>query len=166
MIRHSVPLLLAVVVAAMIAGCSSQKAAAPSAASGTMAARDQLNAELRQCTGRYGYDPEHVTGVAENALAPQELQWRQCAYDAVRAYERSNPALTSRYEQLISEDIQMTTAIQQGTMTRSQRRARVQDLVAQIKSAEEAQATATAAENDRQAQQVREVVENFRGFGY
>jgi hypothetical protein len=44
-----------------------------------IAARDKLIADLQQCSQRYGYDPNHVQGVAENALAPQELQWRQCA---------------------------------------------------------------------------------------
>lgn len=131
-----------------------------------MAARDKLVADIGQCSQRYGYDPRSAAGIAENALAPQEVPWRQCAYDAVRAYEPANPSMTSRYEQLISEDIQMTTAIQQGSMTRSQRRSRIEALIAQIKSAEEAQVEATAAEQERQMQQIRNVVDNVRGFGY
>jgi hypothetical protein len=71
-----------------------------------------------------------------------------------------------QYDQLIAEDIAMTTAIQQGTMTRSQRRARIEGLIGQIKSAEEAQATATATEQARQMEQVRNVVESARGFSY
>lgn len=131
-----------------------------------MAARDKLVADIGQCSQRYGYDPRSATGIAENALAPQELPWRQCAYDAVRVYEQANPAMASRYEQLISEDIGMTTAIQQGSMTRSQRRARIEELIAQIKSAEEAQVQAAATEQERQMQQIRNVVDNVRGFGY
>jgi hypothetical protein len=158
--------ILGVFIAALIGGCSSQGTAADSAAGGLIAARDKLVADLQQCSQRYGYDPNHVQGIAENALAPQELQWRQCAYDATRVYEQANPAMKSQYDQLITEDIAMTTAIQQGTMTRSQRRARIEGLIGQIKSAEEAQATATATEQARQMEQVRNVVESARGFSY
>jgi hypothetical protein len=158
--------VLAVFIAALIGGCSSQGTATDSAAGGLIAARDKLVADIHQCSQRYGYDPNHVQGVAENALAPQELQWRQCAYDATRVYEQGNPAMKSQYEQLIAEDIGMTTAIQQGTMTRSQRRTRIETLVGQIKSAEEAQALATATEQERQMQQIRNVVESARGFAY
>src|SRR6185312_164433 len=154
--------ILAVFIAALIGGCSSQGTATDSAAGGSIAARDRLVADLHQCSQRYGYDPNQAQGVAENALAPRELPWRQCAYDAARVYEQANPAVKSQYEQLIAEDIEMTTAIQQGTMTRSQRRARIEELLGQIKSAEEAQAKATATEQDRQMEQVRNVVENAR----
>jgi hypothetical protein len=51
-------------------------------------------------------------------------------------------------------------------MTRSQRRARIEQLIAQIRSTEEAQARATAAEQARQMEQIRNVVESARGFGY
>src|SRR4029453_14188435 len=52
----------------------------------------QLVAALKECTGRYGYDPEQTAGVAENALAPNELPWRQCAYEAVGAYGKEHPS--------------------------------------------------------------------------
>jgi hypothetical protein len=158
--------MLAAFIAASISGCSSQGPATDASAGGLIAARDKLIADVHQCSQRYSYDPNRVQGVAENALAPQELQWRQCAYDATRAYERANPAMKSQYEQLIAEDIEMTRAIQQGAMTRSQRRARIEELIAQIKSAEEAQVNATATEQARQMEQIRNVVESARGFSY
>jgi hypothetical protein len=158
--------ILAVFIAVLIGGCASQGTSTAPAASGLIAARDKLVADLHQCSQQYGYDPAHAQGVAENALAPQELQWRQCAYDATRVYEQGNPAMKSQYEQLIAEDIQMTTAIQQGTMTRSQRRTRIEALIGQIKSAEEGQAQAAATEQERQMEQVRNVVESARGFSY
>jgi polyhydroxyalkanoate synthesis regulator phasin len=70
------------------------------------------------------------------------------------------------YDQLIAEDLAMTTAIQRGTMTRSQRRARIEDLMAQIKAGEEEQIEAAASEQTRQNDQLRNVVDNFRGFSY
>lgn len=128
------------------------------------AARQQLVADLGQCTNTFGYDPRTVAGVTEKQLAPRELQWRQCGYDAVRRYGRSHPALTGRYEQLINEDITMTNAIQSGSMTRSQRRQRIEELVGQIKGAEESQAQAAAAEREQEMDRVRQVVDGMRGF--
>ena len=72
------------------------------------------------------------------------------------------PALADRYQQLINEDITMTNAIQSGTMTRSQRRVRVEALIAQIKSAEENLIQASAEEQQKQLDQVRQVVEQIR----
>src|SRR5215472_18608777 len=80
--------------ALLVAGCSSNSAPPPStaaAAAPLAQAREKLAADVQACGTQYAYDPNHVTGVAENALAPHELEWRQCAYDAVRAYSRANP---------------------------------------------------------------------------
>ena len=129
-----------------------------------MQARDKLNADLKQCTVIHGYDPDKVTGVAETALAPNELEWRQCAYSAVRMYERYNPSLSGLYEQLIAEDMSMTAAIQQGTMTRSQRRDRIDKLVDQIKAAEQDQVSSAMAAQAQQNEQVRRVVSGIRGL--
>jgi hypothetical protein len=106
--------------------------------------RPQLVAALNECTRTHGYDPEQTAAVAENGLAPNELPWRQCAYDAVRAYAEENPSLGDLYSQLINEDIAMTTAIQQGSLTRSQRRARIETLLGRIRAAEDAQTRAAA----------------------
>jgi hypothetical protein len=119
---------------------------------------------VHHCTDQHGYDPAKVAGVGENQLAPQELPWRQCAYDAARRYIADNPAMRGWYEQLIAEDIQMTTAIQQGTLKRGQRRARIDQLLAQIRSAEDAQVQALAAESQHQQEQVRNVMDGLRGF--
>jgi hypothetical protein len=99
----------------------------------------QLLAALQDCTERYGYDPDQTAGVGEKALAPNELPWRQCAYDAVRTYAEAHPSLNELYMQLINEDIAMTKAIQDGTLTRSQRRARIEEFLAEIRAAEDAQ---------------------------
>jgi hypothetical protein len=125
---------------AVVVACSSTPtdalAASPSLVS---LLQKQLVAALQDCTGRYGYDPDRTAGMAENALAPNELPWRQCAYDAVRTYAEAHPSLDELYMQLINEDIAMTKGIQDGTLTRSQRRARIEELLAEIRAAEDAQ---------------------------
>lgn len=150
-------------VVAVTASCTSQSSGSKSQ-SPLGAAHEQLVADLGQCTQTFGYDPRNTTGVAENQLAPHELEWRQCAYDAVRKYAGSNPALTGRYEQLINEDITMTNAVQGGSMTRSQRRQRIQTLVEQIKEAEQSQAQAAAVDQAQETERVRQVVDGMRGF--
>ncbi|HET6220774.1 MAG TPA: hypothetical protein VFE11_01360, partial [Dongiaceae bacterium] len=133
----------------------------------------QLVAALQDCTGRYGYDPDQTAGVAENALAPDELPWRQCAYNAVRTYAEANPSLDELYLQLINEDIAMTKAIQDGTLTRSQRRARIGELLSEIRAAEDAQNQVAGrqgrggqnpVESSQRSDQLNRVVASIQGF--
>jgi len=156
-------LAMATAMIALVTACESQSTATSTSSDTVIAARDALIADLKQCTLNHGYDP-NAAGLPENALAPNELPWRQCAYDAAHRYGQAHPAVSDRYEQLISEDLQMTTAIQQGTMTRSQRRIRVQQLIEQIKAAEDAQIKAATNEQARHQEQLRNVVDGARGF--
>jgi hypothetical protein len=57
----------------------------------------------------------------------------------VRTYAEAHPSLDELYMQLINEDIAMTKALQDGTLTRSQRRARIGELLGEIRAAEDAQ---------------------------
>ena len=156
-------LALATAMIVVVAACESQSTATGASSTDVIEARDAFIADLKQCTQKHGYDP-NAAGLPENALAPNELPWRQCAYDAAHKYGQAHPAVSDRYEQLITEDLQMTTAIQQGTMTRSQRRTRVEQLLEQIQAAEDAQIKAATSEQERQQQQLRNVVEGARGF--
>jgi hypothetical protein len=159
-LRH---LALAAALIAIVSACESQSTATGASSDSVAAARDAFVADLQQCTKTHGYDP-NAAGLPENALAPNELPWRQCAYDAARNYGKTNQAVSGLYDQLIAEDIEMTTALQQGTMTRTQRRTRVEQLLEQIKAAEEAQIKSTTADQARQQEQLRNVVEGARGF--
>jgi hypothetical protein len=129
-------------------------------------ARNMLTADVRACSTEHGFDPATATGLGERELAPQEVKWRQCAYDAARRYIDRNPPMRGLMEQLIAEDIQMTAAIQQGTLTRGERRSRVEQLLGQIRDAERKQMLAASAEQERHAEEVSNVVEGIRGFAY
>jgi hypothetical protein len=135
--------------------------------------RQQLVTELNQCTLAHGYDPKQTASIAENALAPNELSWRRCAYEAVRTYAEGHPSLNEQYMQLINEDIRMTKAIQEGSLTRSQRRARIEGLLAEIRAAEDAlnqvaDRQGCGGQNPAQASQHRDqlnrVVASMQGF--
>jgi hypothetical protein len=127
-------------------------------------ARDQLVADLQGCTKAHGYDPANTAGLGAHELGPNELPWRECAYDAVRRYEQTNPALSSHYDQLINEDITMTNAVQGGSMTRAQRRERLEVLIAQIEEAEKNHVMTMTAGSDEETKKVRQVVDGVRGF--
>jgi hypothetical protein len=159
--RHSTVALIATGLGLILAACANEGGASRPE-SPIIAAREQLLADLGQCGRTYGYDPNATAGIAENQLAPHELQWRQCAYDAADKYEQAVPVLAPRYQQLVNEDITMTNAIQAGAMTRSQRRQRIEALIAQIKVAEENLIQASAEEQQKQVDQVRQVVEQIR----
>lgn len=146
------------------AACATSTEAPPAVASLT-AARAKLTSDLKACTAAHGYDPWTTTGVAETALAPGELEWRQCAYNATRTYARANPALRIDYELLIRDDRSMTEAIQQGTMTRSKRREEIDARVAELKTEEERQLAAAEAADESDHEQLQNTVQTLRGFG-
>lgn len=156
-------LALATAMILAVTACESQSTTTGASSDSIAVARDAFVSDLQQCTQKHGYDP-NAAGLPENALAPNELPWRQCAYDAARKYGQTHQGVSGLYDQLIAEDIQMTTALQQGTMTRTQRRTRVEQLLEQIKAAEEAQIKSATEDQARQQEQLRNVVEGARGF--
>lgn len=169
---HILPAAFAALFALALASCAGDgggssagatPAPAPEVAKLT-AARARLNGDIAACTAQHGYDPFKMTGLPENALAPGELAWRDCAYKAARTYARANPSMRLSYELLIHDDRTMTAQLQAGTMTRTQRRAAVDARLADIRTQEEAQLQAAqgAAESDQQ--QMRNTVETMRVF--
>ena len=158
--RH---LLLTSLLAVAIAACSTEKAQTQTAAA---PARDELVADMAACTKTHGYDPNTATSLGEHELGKNELPWRECVYDAVRDYTQTHPDLAGQYEQFINEDITMTNAVQSGSMTRAQRRQRLEELIAQIEEAEKKHAMANAANAEEENKKVRQVVDGVRGFSY
>ncbi|MGE0649275.1 MAG: hypothetical protein AB7P52_15135 [Alphaproteobacteria bacterium] len=159
-------MMLAALAGLSIAGCTQQEEQASGAAGGQASPRAELVAALRNCTKQHGFDPKAATGIPEDQLAPNELPWRQCAYDVLRAYKNPDPEIHRQIEQLILEDTAMTAAIQQGTMTRSARRLRVMDSIERIKGLEEVQMRAAESSQEKQADEVRMVVDGLRGFAH
>src|SRR5262245_57838565 len=121
-----------------LTACASQQSSTTALQSGLIEARDKLVSDMGQCSQKYGY-PEAGTDVPENAIAPNELEWRECAYDAILGYARSNPAMTGKYLQLVDEDQTVTYGIQRHTMTRRDRGAHLNGLLAEMKKMEEEQ---------------------------
>ena len=108
----------------VVGGCKSQD----------LSIRAATTDQILICTETVGYDPAKVK-VAENKIAPNELKWRQCAYNVIRDYATFHPELQGMIESLVTEDIAMTTEIQQGNFTRTERRQRLDRLLDQITAA-------------------------------
>ena len=114
----------------------------------TSGAQPVIERAMADCTTIHGYDPDTVT-VGDDALAPGERDWRACVYAAIESRVIPLSQVPGSYRTLIAEDRTMTEAIAGGQLTRSARRARLEDLAADIRVAE-AWAASTA-EIDRSA---------------
>ena len=95
-----------------------------------------MDKRLAECTGKYAYDPNKAEGLGEYDLAPQELEWRRCAYQGVTEIMIPNTRIPDAYRQLIDEDQAMTEKIQRREMTRSQRRARLDQILERVRAQE------------------------------
>jgi hypothetical protein len=146
-----------------VAACAEDKTPAPNQRAGYATIRVALGESIANCTSVYGYDPFRPSTIAENKIAPKELPWRQCAYDAGRKYAEAHPSLRSLYDQLVSEDISMTTAIQQGQFTRTARRERLDNLLDRI-SKQETALIQGRLQHERDIQLTRDVIRSLRAF--
>lgn len=115
-------LIAGTLVGLLAAGCATQQQMRQEGRAQDAAARGGLTAALEECGRVHGYNPREVSGVGEHALAPNELAWRQCAYEAVREHRARDPEVRKELDLLVAQDIAMTAAIREGTMTRSQRK--------------------------------------------
>jgi hypothetical protein len=147
-----------------LAACASQPSSTPVPQSTAIQARDKLVSDMRQCSQQYDYNPSTVTDVAENALAPNELEWRKCAHDAILAYAHSNPAMIGKYQQLVYDDIVMTTHIQRHSMSRSNRSDRLNRLIADMKTMEDAEVQMAEADREQRSKQVQAVYAEMSGL--
>jgi hypothetical protein len=113
---------------------------------------------LNDCSKSIGIDPRTATGVGERELMAKEREWRSCAYEGIRAVLVPATRHPELYGQLISEDQTMTDRIAKGSMTRSERRARLEQLRETI-AQKEAQSSAELPQEraERNAQLVRQV---------
>jgi len=150
-----------------LCSCASQPPSPPppSPSADLLGARTALDTALHQCSTTYNYNPQQAANIGEHSLAPTELAWNQCAYNAVGTYEKANPKLAPMYENLVASYQQMTDQVAQGTLTRSERRARTQQLLQAIKQAEQAEISAANLQQSQQNQQQQNVIDTIRMLG-
>jgi hypothetical protein len=128
-----------VALAVVITACGAPSASRHTAGTRDMVtAREQLDDYMAQCTKRYGYDPEAASQLGSHVLGPREREWRRCVYQGIEKYVIPRTLSPDVYRRAIAEDSQMTEAVANGEMTRAQRQARVQQMLAEIDRIEEA----------------------------
>ncbi len=151
--------IAAIALVGVLAACASQQGATTQEKSRIELANEQLVAELDQCSARHDTDPRTAT-VGENELAPREREWRACAYEGIRAILVPASAVPEVYDELIAEDEALTDQVEAGEITRTERRARLDQLREEI-AAKEARAT----EQPRSAaERGAEIVRQLRGL--
>jgi hypothetical protein len=118
----------------------------------------QFQAYLDNCSKTTGTDPRKATGVGERELVSREREWRACAYEGIRVLLVPAARHPELFAQMIAEDQNMTDRIAKGTMTRSERRARLDELREAIAQKEgQSSAEVSQARAERNAELVRQV---------
>lgn len=123
-------LLSVVVLCVALAACArhTERSPDPQPSAGKYLAKEypELERRIAACTRRHGYDPERVRGVAAYQLAPGELAWRKCAYNALREIVLPAARRPELYVALIELDKVLTKQIRQRKITRRDRTRRLE----------------------------------------
>ena len=134
------------------------------------AAYRQFDMHLADCTKKFGYDPDKVpANLGDYEIAPGEDEWRACAYEGVEKTLMPKTRSPALYESLINTHKILTEQMQRQLVSRKERRAKIEELIANIQL-EEAKAmnagsTSAAQETDaNRTELVRRQVDMLRGF--
>lgn len=113
----------------LLAGCQSAPVKPPA---------EQLDAQLASCSSEYDYRAGAMeANLGPHELAPEERAWRACVYTAVETNVKPNMDLPDRVQEVIDADRTMTDEVAAGTLTRAERRARVDKLLTALFNDEE-----------------------------
>ena len=85
----------------------------------------EFQSALRQCEAQTGYDPQEARALGPYELGAGELQWRDCAYAALRMLVVPNTAFPTLYADIIGKDKELTRGIQNRSATRDEREAQI-----------------------------------------
>lgn len=120
-------LLVLIPVAALMGACTANPERAKPPGTPPYLAKEytDFRERLRQCTLRYGYDPNQPSYFGPYDLGQGELAWRDCAYSALRATIVPATTHPELYLALIEKDKELTSGIQEKRITRDQREAQI-----------------------------------------
>lgn len=144
-----------IAVIGLLAACGGQQASSTQP-SKYQQAYAQFEKHLDKCSATHETDPR-TAAVGENELAPREREWRTCAYDGIRTLLVPGSADPELYATLIAEDQAMTEKVANGQMTRSERRARLDEIRDNITAKEARSAELSEADAEHNAALVRQV---------
>jgi len=109
-----------------------------------------LEAKMGDCSRIHGYDPAAAADIPQHELGAGERAWRECVYDGIRVTLMARSEAPEMYQQLIDTDRRMTDSVEQGALSRQERRQRLEEYVRNIRFSEEInESVATAQEHER-----------------
>ncbi len=91
-----------------------------------------------KCTAEHGYDPRTSSELGKHELGKHERQWRACAYTGIETYMIPATVDPDMFRKLVRLDQEMTNQVERGELSRSARKARIREILGQIRSNEEA----------------------------
>lgn len=152
-------------------GCTDPSAESMSAAPSYGELRGQMDNHLDGCTRSFGVDPRDAGEVGPYELVANERAWLDCAYEGIRAIMIPNSQVPALYRSLIAESQALTNLVERGELTREQRWARIDGLVAEIEGAEinamiAGDPTLSEERQRANADQIRETVDQVRMMAF
>jgi hypothetical protein len=124
--------------------------------------RAAMESHLAGCAERTGYDRESGAGLADDQLHPDERAYLSCAYEGIRRILIPGAANPQAYDDLMVEYQRMTDAVAAGRLTRADRRARAEALLADVRKKEDEEAAQRTADLGRQGEAAKESHEQAR----
>lgn len=128
---------LIVALSLVAAGCGTSTPPGYDESSAPPDVRESMAAALRQCTIDYGYNPDQAGRLGPGQLGEGEIDWRDCAYDALERVVEPNLQEPEALEALIEDDERLTEAIEEGRATRAERAAVLQARLNAIQAREQ-----------------------------
>ncbi len=134
------------VVGILTAGCTEARQETETTGTTYMQQADaRFHARFENCKKIHNYDPERPPQLGESDLAPTERAWQECVYDAVRKVLIPATSSPEIYESAIRSSQTLTNGIEKGTVTRSQRKEKMEQIIAEIEAQERSNAAVEAA---------------------
>ena len=128
---------------------------------------ERIEQHLAECSTAAGFDPRSAPNLSETSLVAGEAEWLNCAYSGVESIMIPNTDFPNLYRQLIAESKSLSSLMDKGEVTRTQRRNRMDALIAEIESKEiermvQGQAEMTEERKKQETEQVRQMIDNAR----
>ena len=123
---------------------------------------ENLRNDISGCTEKTGYNSARSGNLGDHELGAGERKWRECVYQGIRDIMIPGSAIPTAYSTLISRDKVMTNNIEAKKLSRKERKARLDKVIASIKQREAAAAVAQkGAQQGVSTQQLEEQGKQF-----
>jgi len=123
---------------------------------------EKLRTDISGCTEKTGYNSARSGNLGDHELGAGERKWRECVYQGIRDIMIPGSGIPTAYSTLISRDKVMTNNIEAKKLSRKERKARLDKVIASIKQREAAAAVAQkGAQQGVSTQQLEEQGKQF-----